>query len=192
MKKLSLTLSCFALLLILNSCGSGSYTVSPKGDTVDIELKSGTKFTGEMIFISDTAVVFASIANDPRQTSRLFYSLNSDINSISIQGYDGSGWATPVIIFQGVPTILFAAAALSHMNLEGGALLLSAVLAIPTIITAILFSATEGDTPQWNRWSNTGNLESLKIYSRYPEGLNEKDLQILLDMCKQKSLKKLS
>lgn len=192
MKKLSLTLSCLSLLLILNSCGSGKYTVSPNGDTVDIKLKSGTTFTGEMIFISDTAIVFASIPGASNEKPILFYSLNNEIKSISVQGFEGSGWVAPVLLFQALPAILLAATAASYAEKGEGVIMVGLIMAVPAIITSILFASTEGDIPQWNDDSNTGDIQSLKIYSRYPEGLNKEDLAALLEKYKQKTLKKLS
>ncbi len=191
MKKLSLALSFLSILLMLNICGSGKYTVSSNGDTVDIKLKSGTTFTGEMIYISDTAVVFSSIPSDSNEKPILFYSLNNEIKSISVQGFNGSGWATPVLLFQALPAILLTATAASYVDGDE-ILILGLIVAIPAVITAILFGATEGDTPQWDDNSSTDDIQSLKIYSRYPEGLNKKDRAALLDTYKQKNLKKLS
>lgn len=191
MKRLSLTISCLSLLLMLNSCGSGKYTVSPNGDTVDIKLKSGTTFTGEMIFISDTSVVFASIPGDSNEKPVLFYSLNNEIKSISVQGFDGSGWAAPVILLQALPAILLTVTAAS-VSESGDVMIMGLIMAIPAVITSILFASTEGDIPQWNDNSNTEDIQSMKIYSRFPEGLNKKDLPVLLDEYKQKNLKKLS
>ena len=120
-----------------------------------------------------------------------FISLILHFKSISVKGYDGSGWAGSVILFQAIPNVLFAAAAISQIHKTSGALIISLIFTIPTIVTAVLFGVSQGDTPKWSDQSTLEDLYSLKIYSRYPEGLNEQDLNRLINSYGQKTIKKL-
>ena len=190
MKKLIRNLFCFFLSLLIYDCGSGEYVVSPKGDKVDIILKKGNQLNVELLLISDTSVVYASTSANPHDQTNLFYSLHSDIKSISVKGYDGSGWVTSVMLFQVLPSILFAIAAATYSQSSEG-LVAGTIFLFPAIITTVLFASSEGETPEWNDQSPVEDLNKLKIYSRYPVGLNEEQLKLLLSRYSQKQIKKL-
>ncbi len=188
MKKLFLTFLSFILLLLLSNCSPGKYTVSANGDEADVELKNGKEFSGEIVSISDTCVFFASLPAAQRELSVLFYSLKQDIKSIKVQGYNGSGWEPWVLLFQVLPAGLLAGAAASVKGPD--AVSVGLISAIPALVTSILLGTSEGDTPQWNDGQPLEELESLKIYSRYPTALSEDELNRLLKRYNQKAIRK--
>jgi hypothetical protein len=187
MKKLILSLLCFIQLLLFSKCSSGKYTVSANGDEADVKLKNGKSFSAEIVSITDTAVFFASIPGNVGELPVLFYSLNPDIKSIEVQGYDGSGWLTSVLLFQVVPAGLLAGAAASEGN---DAVSIGLTSVIPAIITTILLASSNGRIPQWNDGQSLEELDSLNIYSRYPAPLSEDKLNRLLKRYNQKTIKK--
>jgi hypothetical protein len=186
MKKIILSLLCFIQLLLFSNCTPGKYTVSANGDEADVKLKNGKSFSAEIVSISDSAVFFASIPTNIEARPVIFYSLNQDIKLIEVQGYDGSGWLTPVLLFQVLPAGLLAGAAASVGN---NAVSIGLVSAIPAVITSILLSSSNGKTPQWNDRQPLEELESLNIYSRYPKALSEDELNRLLKRYNQKAVK---
>jgi len=178
MKKLLLTSLSFILLSLLSDCSSGGYTVSVNGDKADVQLKSGKNFSAEIVSISDSAVFFASTPASLIELPVLFYSLNRDIKSIEVEGYNSNGWITPVLLFQVLPVGLLTAAATSVHNTNAG--IVGLVFMIPAVITSILFISSNGHTPQWNDKQPLEEIESLKIYSRYPRALSEDEINRLL------------
>ncbi len=189
MKKIFLMIWCFTSLLILGSCSSGKYVVSANGDKAEIKLMDGRVFVSEIVNIQDTAIIFATIPVNPLDFPHLFFEPIEEIKSITIQGYDGSGWGASVLLFQVLPAALMAGAAASYSE-GSGALIVGLVFAIPAAITALLFSGSAGETPQWNDEMSVSEIENLKIYSRYPEGMSQEELSELLKQYNQTELKK--
>jgi hypothetical protein len=187
MKTIVIALACFTLLFNLTGCSTRGYTVSPYGDKAEVNLKSGNNFTAEIISVTDSAIFFAHEPENYLESPTLFYSLVKDIKSIKIQGYDGGNWLTPVLLFQVLPTGLLVGAAASVENAAPGIALISL---IPAIVTSICFGTTETKSPEWHDELPLEEINSLKIYSRYPEAINEAQLKRLLKMYNLESVKK--
>ena len=163
------------------------YSIS-NGDKADVKFKSGKEFTGELVSISDSAVYLATIPGDYRNSPVLFYLPNNEIKSIEVQGYDGGSWLPWVMLFQVLPAGLLTGAAGSVDGTNVAAVGIISV--IPAIITSICFGTTKEHTPKWNDNLPIEEIKLLKIYSRYPEALNETELNKLLRRYNQKSIKK--
>lgn len=177
MKKVILTLCFISLIVIINSCSSGKYVVSENGDKAEVTRKDGYKFVSEIVCIHDTAIIFSTISENRLHVQQLFYEPIDKIKSITIQGYGGSGWIGSVLVFQVLPAALLTVAATSVDSDNAG---VGLIFAIPAVITAILFATSEGETPQWNNELPISEIENLKKYSRYPEGMNQEVLSKLL------------
>lgn len=188
MKKLILTLCGFFQLLIFISCSSGKYVVSANGDKAEVTRIDGYKFVGEIICIQDTAIIFATLPVNPLDFPQLFFEPIEEMRSITIQGYDGSGWGGSVLIFQVLPAALMFGAAASYSEGGSGALAVGLVCAIPAAITTLLFATSEGETPQWTDKLPISEIDNLKKYSRYPEGMNQEVLSNLLKKYNQKGI----
>lgn len=139
--------------------------------------------------IQGTTIIFATTPVNPLDFPNLFFEPIEEIKSITIQGYDGSGWGAPVLLFQVLPAVLIAGAAASYSE-GSGALAVGLVFTIPAAITALLFSGSDGDTPRWNDEMSVSKIENLKKYSRYPEGMSQEELTKLLMKYNLKALKK--
>lgn len=189
MKELFLITTCFVLPLVFSSCSSGKYTVSANGDKAEVKLMNGREFESEIVFISDTAIIFATIPDNERDLPKLFYSHKKEIKSITVQGYDGSGWGSAVLLYQVLPAGLLAGAAASYSE-GSGSVAVGLIFAIPAAITALLFSATDGVAPEWNDEMPLSEIETLKIYSRFPEELSQMELNKLLKSYNQTAIKK--
>jgi len=188
MKTVSISIFSFVLLVVLCSCSSGKFVVSANGDKAEVKLIHGKEFVSEIVSIQDTLIIFATTPVNPLDFPNLFFEPIEEIKSITIQGYDGSGWGAPVLLFQVLPAALIAGAAASYGS--GGALAIGLVCAIPAAITALLLSGSAGETPQWNDEITVSEIENLKKYSRYPEGMSQEELSKLLKKYNQTELKK--
>ena len=189
MKKIIISIICLTVLSVLGSCSSEKYVVSANGDKAEVKLINGKEFVSEIVSIQDTAIIFATTPANPLDFPHLFLEPIAEIKSITIKGYDGSGWGGSVLLFQVLPAALMAGAAASYSE-GSGALLVGLVFAIPAAITALLFSGSAGETPQWNDEMSVSEIENLKIYSRYPEGMSQEKLSKLLKKYNQTELKK--
>lgn len=189
MKKVFLMISCFILSFILFDCSSPKYVVSEKGDKAEVELKDGKDFSGEIVLISDTSIIFSNVAGNSGTGPILFYILNKNIKHISVKGYNGSGWITPVLIFQVLPAALLAIAASSVKYTNENNTLIAVILSIPALVTPIIFALTEGETPHWDDSMPLNEIKKLKIYSRYPLELSPTQMELLLKIYNQKKIR---
>jgi hypothetical protein len=189
MKKLFLRILCLFPLIIFSNCSSGKYVVSPYGDIANFKLKDGKEYTGEIVFISDTAIFFATKPVNQRELSTLYYFLNQEIKSVEVQGYDGSGWLTSVLFFQVLPAALFVGAAASAE--VDNPVAVGFVSLIPALLTSLFLGSSQGEVPQWNDELPLKEITSLKMYSRYPLELNQEEMILLLKRYNQKTIKKI-
>jgi len=189
MKKIILILGSIFLILIISSCSSGKYVVSANGDKAEVKLMNETEFVCEIVSIEDTAIIFATTPTNPLDFPNLFFEPIKEIRSITIQGYDGDGWGGSVLIFQVLPAALMFGAAASYSE-GSGAMVVGLICAIPAALTALLFAGSDVEPPQWNNELSVSELENLKKYSRYPEGLNQSELTKLLKEYNQTVIKK--
>ncbi len=193
MKKVFMILLCSTVMFVLINCSSPRYIVSEKGDKANVELIDGRCFSSEIVLISDTAIFFLELPEDTANFPVLFYVNNKDLKSISIKGYNGSGWVAPVLTLQVLPAVLMAIAASSVKdNNYGGfnSVGIGVLFAIPAAVTALIFASTEGDTPHWDDSMPLDEIKNLKIYSRYPKGLSMKQMELLIQMNNQKHIYK--
>lgn len=175
---------CFIILILIVGCSSGNYVVSEKGDTAELVRKDGYSIECELVSIQDTAIIFSSLHQNKQISSTLYYEPLINIKSIKVKGYSGSGWLAPILIFQVLPAGLLTGAALS-LDSDNSAVV--AVFIIP-ILSALLFSGSDEDSPQWNDTQPIENLQDLKKYCHYPFGLTERLLSELLNKHSQSGL----
>jgi hypothetical protein len=164
--------------------------VSEYGDEATLVLKNENELECEIIYFTDTAIVFTPGKTRDIvhrfQLKKLYYLKYENIISVSIAGFDGKGWGGNVLAFQIVPAGLLALAA----SMAGSdALSVFAISSIPAIITSFFLLGIEGETPEWNLINKSGDLEEMNKYARYPNGLNEGELLYLLDQSKQSVIK---
>ena len=188
MKILFLMICCIPLILVIIACSSEKYVVSVNGDKAEVKLINGKNFVGELVCIRDTAIIFATKPVNPLDFPQLFYEPIDKIKSITIQGYDGSGWLTSVILFQTIPAGLLTVAATS---VDSDNAIVGLTLIIPAI-TAILFATSEGVTPQWGDELPISEMENLKKFSRYPEGMSQDVLSMILKQYNQTGITRIT
>ncbi len=191
MKKLILAWSFVLFITILLGCAPSTYIVSEYGNEANLEFVNGVKLKCEIIYFSDSSIVFSPIDKKYRGigllTKTISYVNYNNLKSISILGFDGKNWGTGVILFQVIPVGLLAAAAAS---VETNPLPVILIFGIPAIITSLFLSASDGVTPEWQSNNPVHNISDLKIYSRYPNGLNNLEVKNLLAQLKQKKIKR--
>lgn len=178
MKKVIIPFCCLLMFLLIPACSSGSYVVSERGDVAEIVRIDGFSFDCELICVQDTAIIFSTEYQNKNISPKLCYEPLTNIKSIKIKGYNGSGWLAPLLIFQVLPAGLLTGAALSVDSDNGGAVL---VFIIP-IVSALLFTGSDEDAPQWTNTQPIEVLTDIKKYCRYPLGISA---PLMLQLFKQ-------
>lgn len=176
MKNVKTVSSYFFMLLLIAGCSSGNYVVSEKGDIAEIIRIDGYSFNCELVAIQDTAIIFSLEHQNKNILPKLYYEPLANIKSVKIKGYADGGWIGPLILFQVIPAALLTGAALSVDSENGSAV---AVFIIP-IISALLFSGSDEDMPQWDNEQSMESIIDLNKYCRYPLGINATLLSQLL------------
>jgi hypothetical protein len=191
MKKLQLIGYVIVIIIFSIRCSSPNYLVSEYGDRAIIVFNNGHELNCEIICFLDTSIVvspfldkFQGIAQQPYS---LFYVNYSELASLSIEGFDGRGWGTGVLLFQVVPVGLLAIAAISA---EADALSAIVIFGFPAAITSLFLSGSDGETPRWNNKDILSKIVDLSIYSRYPNGMSGEEMNQLIEGSIQKEIKK--
>lgn len=177
MKTLFINFILLTVTLFFVSCAGSQFNVSYFGNESIIELKNGYLIESEIIYFNDTSVVFSQFPDNNYTPKKIFYLLNNEIKSITVKGFDGSGWGNSVLLFQVVPVGLLAIAA-SIAEVDNIAPII--IFAIPAGITALFFSGSEGITPIWNDSMEVSTMKNLSIYARYPFEIEEKEFKKVL------------
>jgi hypothetical protein len=191
MKNMISSIILYLVILLLCGCSSSKYTISRFGDKALLLFNNGLEIECEIISISDSSIIFSLLPEhhyDYTLLPQTIYDVNiNEIKSISIEGFDGKGWGTSVIITQLIPVGLLVVAALSA-EMDIGPVL--TVFSPPAILTSVLFVASEGETPSWNKSDSSKTINELNIYSRFPMGLSSNEIANLLKNSNQTKLNK--
>lgn len=170
-------------------CGLTKYTISEYGDEATITLKNENNINCEIICFCDSSLIFTPIMktnHGSKSQLGLFYRMKyKDIFSISIAGFNGDGWGTTVFLMQVVPAGLLA---ISASSVGTGALSVFAMSCIPAILTSLFFLSSEGETPEINFYTGSPEIDKMRIYARYPQGLNDEEMKALLKKSSQMNI----
>jgi hypothetical protein len=170
-----LPLVCFA------ACGPSQYVLTPKGDTANIQTKTGLRFTGELLCIQDSSVYL--IRGEPE--SKVIRLPILDVRHIEIEGYANRRWVPSVIFFQAIPTILITVVASNvDVDLTEPVLL---IFGVPTLITYVAFEASTPAKPQSDNPKSIEDIQGLRKYTRFPQGLTDTQFQMILQRHNQTS-----
>jgi len=180
-------MSCRHILLIIFiviislACSASFRQLKPYGDKATMRVNSNIR-SFELLAIDQTGLLVISPDDHYERTTsspaKIYRIPKEQISDIKIEGYSNKNWILPVIIFQVIPAILLIIAASSagaEMSAAGYAILLG-----PPALTLILFSSSTPADPAYHNPLDAQKLKDLKKYTRYPQGLSEKQLSFLL------------
>jgi hypothetical protein len=178
-KLLSLKKACILAFVTLVSCAPQSKLLQPTGDRATVAIRNRVTFLGELLAVSDSTVLFkieSAIASALPQEKIISVRVD-DLQSITIAGYSNKSWVTPLVAFEVVPALLLTAAA-SSAEAEAGSVLL--IFSIPPALTYIAFATSTPRAPKFEHPFTPAQLESLKKFARFPQGLTLAQLEQLL------------
>lgn len=184
----------YLLLLILPllfaGCKTSIFTITPEGDRAEITFQDLPPVTAELLAIDEPKnLLYIEIPeNNSKDTARADGIAAIDLNlieTVTIKDYVNKSWVTPWITLQVAPTILFTIAA-SQEGMAGQAFL---AFGIPTASSGLLLSLSEPDPPTFGSGlSSADTVKKLTKYTRFPLGLNDEQLRLLLDKRNQQEL----
>jgi hypothetical protein len=179
------------LSLLLNSCSAPAFILKHTGDNVIIKMKNQSIYKGEFLFLkSDNFYLIPDEvhSNNPYAPKR--YSVSAinlrQIESIVIEGYSDRRWGVPLLVFQATPALILAMVA-SSVNSDNFAPVLG-IGSIPVLLTWLLFEGSTPVSPSFNNFGEPENLEELKKYSRFPQGLTDSQIKDLLKFHDQEEI----
>ena len=172
---------CFAALVSLMGCTPQKELLKPTGDTATVYMRDNPRFVGELLAVNDRTLYFyveSGLPGSQVPSQERIIGVHVDaLNSIKIEGYSNRKWIPALIAFEVIPTVLLDIAAASEDAAAGGFML---VFSIPTAINAAIFAASTPKTPGIEARISSRELEELRKYARFPQGLTPAQLDLLL------------
>ena len=152
MKALCLLLACW----LFASCSPPEVIMKSHGSAAVIHQKNGKELEGELLAIHDGMLLVAvdSLEAVPR----------SEIESVTLMIDEVRGWVAPVLLAQGLPSIVITTAVDDKVfGLVGLG------------ITAVTWACFELSTPRttFAEPINESDLDELSVHFRYPYGVSE-------------------
>ena len=154
--------------------------LSPEGQGIRIDLKSGHRVDGELL--SFQAGVFYVIDKSEGHP-RIIEIASADLVSASIRGLANKKWIGYIIGLEAVPAAIFAGEWADNTKIGAEALLLS----LPAILTTLIFATNRAGSPSF-RTDGIGTMAAadMRKYARFPQGLSPDLIDELLRQYGQK------
>ena len=162
------------------SCASTVRVLKPEGETAKLTLRDFSKHQVEFLAISDSTVYV-------KERNRICAASLSDVNNIYISGYE---------INPGLKIL----SAIPPLCLEGIVMMVAFDVdqvgwgAISGLVMAVTFYAYVAGNPKvsFSPPLEEHELEELRLYSRFPQGLSDEQWKILLQQFNQEDFQSLS
>lgn len=175
------------LAYLLTACTSSKNILKATGDIVDVEMASRVKLAGEFLFARDSAI-YILMRESKDRAERVYAIPLTSIRSLHISGYANREWLKSFLMFQIVPTAIFAIEVAANSNdVDWGILFL--VLGTPSLTTYVALEASTPDDPQIR--APFYDLGGFCKYARYPQGLDRDQLSQLLKLYHQADVESL-
>ncbi len=157
------TLPLLSLAFLGLACGWSDEVLRPEGTTAEITGADGTTYVAELLAFQDSSLF--CLKEGVKQVSL------RNVNKITLKRVDRYlGWAPTVLICEGIPSIVM----LTSLEDKGPGFVAAAI----TIMTWFLLDT---GTPQveFSRPLSPGDIDRLRLYARYPQGLTAEHFQLL-------------
>ncbi len=181
------------IIIFLISCSVNRYIVTESGDNVVVSLFSGIEIEGELISLSDKEAIILNqqeIKTTNLISSKVENLVAVDFDSIKhieVSGYTGKGKRS-ALLFQILPAFIIGMTGAIYTGDMRGGLIFGAILALPGLISLMIYSATLPSPPQWNADLPLDEIKNLRIYARIPHEITEEQLNELLKQYHQEKI----
>lgn len=146
-------------LLVLSCATSDEILLSSRGTRCDVVLADQTIKGAELLALQNDALYFAA--------DSLFEVPISAIRSVNLDINESRGWIVPVVLLQGLPSLIFL---MGTDTKQIGGIGLGT-----TLLTATLF-AVSGPRAGFDKPWNEEDLGILKLHMRYRQELSEQQV----------------
>jgi hypothetical protein len=179
-KILSVILACLCLYQ-LSCVVSENIHLSPQGQGIHIDLKSGNQVKGELLSFQDGVLY---VFDKSEGHGRIVEIASEDLVSARIRGLANTKWVGFVIGLEVVPAAIFFGELVAYTEVAGTGFIL---LSLPVILTTALFAVSTPGGPSFRTEDmQTGTAADIRKYARFPQGLSPDQLGELLWQCGQK------
>jgi len=178
MKKLLVLILIGISSLLLHSCSTVNLTPKPSGDMAIIKTKTGKTYEGEFLFTKENNIYLflkKSLDKNRSSPSKIIAKASiSEIKSFKIEGYSNKKWIKSVLLFEVIPAVLLTIAASSVDSENFGSAL--AIFSLPAIITTSLYLISSPSPLHLTEREVLYKLKEFSKYARFPQGLNDDQL----------------
>lgn len=175
------------LSFFLASCTTSKDMLKPTGDIINIETTDKKTHVGEFLFTQDS-IVYVLMDRESKRGEGVFSIPLSSIISMRTTGYANRKWQNSFIIFQLVPTAVFAIETAANVDrVDWGIFLL--ILGTPSLITYLFLEGSTPPEPEVK--APFYKLDEFLKYSRYPQGLDPNKLSEFLKLYHQTEVENL-
>ncbi len=173
------------IFITMIACIPETRNLVPTGDIAEIKTKGNKLYTGELLMVDEEAIIMQIKSGQKNRTEGIYKFPRDEIQYIKIEDYVNNKWQGAILGFEVLPIVLLFVAA-SAADAEPGGL---AILFVPVLINYAIFAASTPSPPGVEDPFPTEQLVDLRKYSRFPQGLNEKQLKSFLSIHNQDKIK---
>lgn len=180
------TRQAFSLILALLFFGgcTSMFELQHTGDVIELDYE-GQDIQCELLAVSDSMMYLIPTADNRPATGleagKIYAAPPYIFRSGDVQGYSNRSWLTPFLIFQVVPLIMYTIeAAYYQQDHTTAALVLPVIFGTFTLLEFVLLHLESNDPPGFERVLAPEELQFLRKYTRYPQGLTAEQLTLLL------------
>ncbi|MBE0643483.1 MAG: hypothetical protein IH600_05345 [Bacteroidetes bacterium] len=185
------TLPLLAFLLLLTSGCANIHELRYRGDAMALQYE-GKEFTCELLSLSDSVMYFIPMEEDNPELllapGKIYAAPPYVFASGDVLGYGNHDWVYPVLGMQLLPVLMLAVeASFYNQDIESFFAWTAALSFIPALNVLILYLGTL-ETPRFEETLLPPKTSEFRKYARYPQGLTEEQLKLLLAVRSQTEL----
>ena len=173
------------------SCYPNNRDFRPNGDVVEINTVNDNTYTGELLTVDDGSMLLLiesgeiSSRKEKYQVPKIYRFPKDKIQYLEVENYINKGWQGSILTYEVLPVVLLIIAA-SAANADSPEVV--AVLLLPALINYGIFAAATEDPPGVVAPFETDKFIALRKYSRFPQGLTDRQLNALLSIHNQNTI----
>lgn len=175
-----------SLLLVLlaaglSSCAVSRETIAPLGNLISVQTRGGSEFDGTLVEVDSTSILW--IPNEKERETASSKTLNrtnlQDVKTLRIVAPTPQ-WTWGLLGFSVAPTALFLVTL--HANVARADPLVDVIMAAPSLLIWAIYAASEPDASRFEAPLTWQEIQSLRRYARFPQGLTDLQRAELLSL----------
>lgn len=179
----------FIAILILQSLAvcTNIFELRHTGDTIDLRYE-GHGIECELLAVSDSMMYLIPTSDTwagfPVARGMIYAAPPYIFTSGEVRRYMNRDWVLPFLLAQALPVVMLTTEAAALWDPGAFVYVLPVLSLVPFVEVMLLISATD-DPPGFDRPLTLEELQFYRKYARYPQGLTEEQLGLLLKVREQ-------